>query len=80
MILNNYFSNFIIVQIYVDDVIFGATNELLCKDFYKLIHNEFEIMGELRFSLGLQIKQSEDVINTNKMKYNNELLKKCQTR
>jgi len=40
---------FIIVQIYVDDVIFGATNESLCNDFSYLMKNEFEmsLMGEL---------------------------------
>ena len=35
--------DFIIVQIYVDDIIFGATNETLCKDFSKLIQGEFEM-------------------------------------
>ena len=29
--------DFIIVQIYIDDIIFGATNETLCKDFSKLM-------------------------------------------
>ena len=33
--------DFIIVQIYVDDIIFGATNEILCKDFSKLMQGEF---------------------------------------
>jgi len=49
---------FLIVQIYVDDIIFSATNESLCKDFSYLIKNEFEMsmMGELKFFLGLKIK------------------------
>ena len=53
-------TDFILVQIYVDDIIFGATNENLCEDFSKLIQTEFEMsmMGELRFFLGLQIKQT----------------------
>ena len=44
--------DFIIVQIYVDDIIFGATNESLCKDFSNLMQSEFEMsmMGELKFS------------------------------
>ena len=44
-----------IVQIYVDDIIFGATNETLCKEFSSSIQKEFEMsmMGELNFSLGL---------------------------
>nr|KYP76886.1 Retrovirus-related Pol polyprotein from transposon TNT 1-94 [Cajanus cajan] len=47
--------NFIIVQIYVDDIIFGATNDNLCQEFSKLMHDEFEMnmMGELKFFLGL---------------------------
>nr|KYP59424.1 Retrovirus-related Pol polyprotein from transposon TNT 1-94 [Cajanus cajan] len=51
--------DFIIVQIYVDDIIFGATNENLCQEFSKLMQDEFEIsmMGELKFFLGLQIIQ-----------------------
>nr|KYP49390.1 Retrovirus-related Pol polyprotein from transposon TNT 1-94 [Cajanus cajan] len=51
--------DFIIVQIYVDDIIFGATNENLCQEFSKLMQDEFEMsmMGELKFFLGLQIVQ-----------------------
>ena len=47
-----------IVQIYVDDIIFGATNEILCKDFSKCMQGKFEMctMGELNFFLTLQIK------------------------
>ena len=49
----------LIVQIYVDDIIFGATNEQLCQEFSKLMQGEFEMsmMGELNFFLGLQVKQ-----------------------
>ena len=48
----------LIVQIYVDDIIFGATNHCLCEKFSKLMQGEFEMsmMGELKFFLGLQIK------------------------
>nr|GFB24733.1 putative ribonuclease H-like domain-containing protein [Tanacetum cinerariifolium] len=46
----------LIVQIYVDDIIFGVTNKDLCKSFEKLIKDRFQIssMGELTFFLGLQ--------------------------
>lgn len=49
---------------YVDDIIFGATNEKMCDDFSKLMESEFEMsmMGELKFFLGLQIKQHKDGI------------------
>ena len=48
----------LVMQIYVDDIIFGATNEKLCQDFAKLMQGEFEmsLMKELIFFLGLQIK------------------------
>ncbi|GJY94831.1 retrovirus-related pol polyprotein from transposon TNT 1-94 [Tanacetum coccineum] len=56
-------SNLIIVQIYVDDIIFGLTFQDMCDEFTKIMHDEFEMsmMGELNFLLGLQIKQMEDV-------------------
>ena len=52
----------LLVQIYVDDIIFGATNVFLYKEFSKCMHSEFEmsIMGELNFFLGLQIKQLKE--------------------
>ena len=50
--------NFLIIQIYVDDIIFEATNKNLCEGFAKLMQREFEMtmMGELNFFLELQIK------------------------
>ncbi|GJW49486.1 retrovirus-related pol polyprotein from transposon TNT 1-94 [Tanacetum coccineum] len=71
-------SNLIIVQIYVDDIIFRSTCQLLCDDFAKIMHDEFEMsmMGELNFFLGLQIKQLEDGIFFNQSKYIKEMLKK----
>ena len=70
----------IIVQIYVDDIIFGATNDLLCEDFAKSMSSEFEMsmMGELNFFLGLQIKQSKEGIFINQAKYVKEMLKKFE--
>ncbi|GKC58211.1 retrovirus-related pol polyprotein from transposon TNT 1-94 [Tanacetum coccineum] len=55
-------SNLIIVQIYVDDIIFGLTCQDMCDEFAKIMHDEFEMsmMGELNFFLGLQITQMED--------------------
>ncbi|GJU02584.1 retrovirus-related pol polyprotein from transposon TNT 1-94 [Tanacetum coccineum] len=70
--------NLIIVQIYVDDIIFGSTCQEMCDDFAKIMHDEFEMsmMGEINFSLGLQIKQLEDGIFFNQSKYIKEMLKK----
>ena len=52
-------SDILIFQIYFDDIIFGSTNELLCKEFELCMQNKFEMfmMGELNYFLGLQIKQ-----------------------
>ena len=51
-------NDILIVQIYVDDIIFGATNESLCQEFSKVMQGEFEMnmMGELAFFLGLQVR------------------------
>ncbi|GKA99448.1 retrovirus-related pol polyprotein from transposon TNT 1-94 [Tanacetum coccineum] len=71
-------SHLIIIQIYVDDIIFGSTSQNLCDNFAKIMHDEFEMsmMGELNFFLGLQIKQMEDGIFFNQSKYIKEMLKK----
>ena len=71
-------TDFLIVQVYVDDIIFGATNESLCKEFSDLMSREFEMsmMGELNFFLGLQIKQTEKGTYIHQQKYIKELLKK----
>ncbi|KAL8120227.1 hypothetical protein AgCh_017390 [Apium graveolens] len=48
----------ILVQIYVDDIIFGSTDEKLCKKFAKLMQSKYEMsmMGELTYFIGLQVK------------------------
>nr|GEV85122.1 retrovirus-related Pol polyprotein from transposon TNT 1-94 [Tanacetum cinerariifolium] len=73
-------SHLIIVQIYVDDIIFGSICQNLCDDFAKIMHDKFEmsIMGEFNFFLGLQIKQMEDRIFFNQSKYIKEMLKKFE--
>jgi len=50
-------SEIILVQIYVDDIIFGATKDSLCEEFVAAMQGEFEMsmMGELSFFLGLQV-------------------------
>ncbi|GKC37024.1 retrovirus-related pol polyprotein from transposon TNT 1-94 [Tanacetum coccineum] len=70
--------NLIIVQIYIDDIIFESTCQEMCDDFAKIMHDEFEMsmIGELNFFLGLQIKQLEDGIFFNQSKYIKEILKK----
>nr|GEW52628.1 retrovirus-related Pol polyprotein from transposon TNT 1-94 [Tanacetum cinerariifolium] len=67
-----------LVQIYVDDIIFGATNKDLCKSFEKLMKDKFQMssMGELTFFLGLQVKQKKDGIFISQDKHVAEILRK----
>nr|GEV97642.1 retrotransposon protein, putative, unclassified [Tanacetum cinerariifolium] len=68
----------LLVQIYVDDIIFGLTNKDLCKAFEKLMKDKFQMssMGELTFFLGLQVKQKKDEIFISQDKYVAEILRK----
>ncbi|GJT12009.1 putative ribonuclease H-like domain-containing protein [Tanacetum coccineum] len=68
----------LLVQVYVDDIIFGSTKKDLCIAFEKLMHEKFQIssMGELTFILGLQVKQKKDGIFISQDKYVAEILKK----
>ena len=70
--------NTLLVQVYVDDIIFGSTNKELCEEFSHMMQGEFEMsmMGKLNYFLGLQIKQRKDGIFLNQSKYCKELLKK----
>ncbi|KAK2382297.1 putative mitochondrial protein [Trifolium repens] len=70
----------LLVQIYVDDIIFGSTNPSLVKSFSNLMQGEFEMsmMGELTYFLGLQIKQLDEGTFIYQTKYCLELLKKFE--
>nr|GEY97803.1 uncharacterized mitochondrial protein AtMg00810-like [Tanacetum cinerariifolium] len=68
----------LLVQIYVDDIIFGSTNKDLCKAFEKLMKDKFQmsLIGERTFFLGLQVKQRQDGIFISHDKYVAEILRK----
>ncbi|GJU16188.1 putative ribonuclease H-like domain-containing protein [Tanacetum coccineum] len=68
----------LLVQVYVDDIIFGSTKKSLCDEFEGLMHKRFQMssMGELTFFLGLQVQQKEDRIFISQDKYVAEILKK----
>ncbi|GJT85012.1 retrovirus-related pol polyprotein from transposon TNT 1-94 [Tanacetum coccineum] len=72
-----YGEDILLVQIYVDDIIFGSTNPKFSKRFEKLMQSRFEmsLMGEMKFFLGLQIHQSPRGIFINQAKYALEILK-----
>nr|GEW25777.1 retrovirus-related Pol polyprotein from transposon TNT 1-94 [Tanacetum cinerariifolium] len=67
-----------LVQVNVDDIIFGSTKKSWCDEFEELMKNTFQIssMGELTFFLGLQVKQKEDGIFISQDKYVVEILRK----
>ncbi|GKA69372.1 retrovirus-related pol polyprotein from transposon TNT 1-94 [Tanacetum coccineum] len=68
----------LLVQVYVDDIIFGSTNLDFSKRFANIMKNNFEMsmMGELKFFLGLQVHQSPRGIFISQSQYAIELLKK----
>nr|GEZ91402.1 retrotransposon protein, putative, unclassified [Tanacetum cinerariifolium] len=68
----------LVVQVYVEDIIFGSTNPRYATLFSDLIKSRFEMsmMGEMTFFLGLQVNQSPSGIFINKSNYVNEILKK----
>ena len=67
-----------VLQIYVDDIIFGSTNQDFCEEFGKMMANEFEMfmIGELSYFLGLQIKQLKNGTFVSQGKYIKNMLKK----
>ncbi|KAI3499752.1 hypothetical protein L1887_35561 [Cichorium endivia] len=71
-------THLMLVQIYVDDIIFGSTDPNLSKDFEKLMKSKFQMsmMGKINFFLGLQIKQSKEGIFINQQKYTKSLLER----
>ncbi|GJV94981.1 putative ribonuclease H-like domain-containing protein [Tanacetum coccineum] len=68
----------LLVQVYVDDIIFGSTKKSLCTEFESLMHKKFQMssMGELTFFLGLQVMQRDDGIFISQDKYVADILKK----
>ncbi|GJV22317.1 retrovirus-related pol polyprotein from transposon TNT 1-94 [Tanacetum coccineum] len=68
----------LLVQIYVDDIIFASTTPELCDQFSKIMCSKFKMsmMGKISFFLGLQILQSPRGIFINQSKYALESLKK----
>ncbi|GJY30879.1 putative ribonuclease H-like domain-containing protein [Tanacetum coccineum] len=78
LFIKRHKGDILLVQVYVDDIIFGSTKKELCNAFEKLMHEKFQMssMGELTFFLGLQVKQKKDGIFISQDKYVDEILKK----
>ncbi|GJX83912.1 putative ribonuclease H-like domain-containing protein [Tanacetum coccineum] len=68
----------LLVQVYVDDIIFGSTKKSLCVEFKQMMHKRFQMsfIGELTFFLGLQVQQKKDGIFISQDKYMADILKK----
>ncbi|GJR15380.1 putative ribonuclease H-like domain-containing protein [Tanacetum coccineum] len=78
LFIKRYKGDILLVQVYVDDIIFGSTKKELCIAFEKLMHEKFQMssMRELTFLLGLQVKQKKDGIFISQDNYVEEILKK----
>jgi hypothetical protein len=57
----NHGTDFLLIQIYVDDIIFGGSSYSLVSRFQEMMESEFQMsmMGELTFFLGIQVKQTK---------------------
>ncbi|GKC00471.1 retrovirus-related pol polyprotein from transposon TNT 1-94, partial [Tanacetum coccineum] len=62
LFIKRYKGDILLVQVYVDDIIFGSIKKELCNAFEKLMHEKFQMssMGELTFFWGLQVQQKND--------------------
>ncbi|GKE82959.1 retrovirus-related pol polyprotein from transposon TNT 1-94, partial [Tanacetum coccineum] len=71
-------NDLLLVQIYVDDIIFTSTNTAICNEFANQMTIKFKMsmMGHMSFFLGLQISQSPRGFFLNQSKYASEIVKK----
>ncbi|GKD82791.1 putative ribonuclease H-like domain-containing protein [Tanacetum coccineum] len=78
LFIKRHKDDILLVQVYVDDIIFGSTKKEMSIEFEKLMRDKFQMssMGELSFFLGLQVKQKSDGIFISQDKYVAEILKK----
>jgi hypothetical protein len=73
----NHGTDFLLVQIYVDDIIFGGSSHSLVYSFQRMMDLKFQMsmMGQLTFFLGIQVKQTKQGIFVHQAKYTNDLMK-----
>jgi hypothetical protein len=67
-----------VCQIYVDDIIFGSTNQKSCEEFSRAMMQKFEMlmMGELNYFLGFQVRRLNEGTFISQTKYTQDLLKR----
>nr|GEW15770.1 hypothetical protein [Tanacetum cinerariifolium] len=78
LFIRRFVDDILVVQIYVDDIIFGSTHPRYTQLFSDLMKSRFEMsmMGEMTFFLGLQVNQFPYGIFINQSNYVLEILKK----
>ncbi|GJZ01964.1 retrovirus-related pol polyprotein from transposon TNT 1-94, partial [Tanacetum coccineum] len=78
LFIRRFNNDILVVQVYVDDIIFGSTNPKYTQLFSDLMKSRFEMlmMGEITFFFGLQVNQSPCGIFINQSNYMLEILKK----
>nr|GEZ01026.1 hypothetical protein [Tanacetum cinerariifolium] len=78
LFIKRHKDDILLVQVYVDDIIFGSPKKGLSTEFEKLMHDKFQMssMGELSFFLGLQVQQKSDGVFISQHKYMANILKK----
>ncbi|GKC57424.1 putative ribonuclease H-like domain-containing protein [Tanacetum coccineum] len=78
LFIKRYKGDILLVQVYVDDIIFGSTKKEMCNAFEKLMHEKFQMssISELTFFLGLQVVKKKDSIFISQDKYVGKILKK----
>jgi hypothetical protein len=71
-------TDFLLLQIYVDDIIFGGSSHTLVSIFQEMMENELQMfrMEELTFFLGIQVKQMRKGTFIHQAKYTKDLMKK----
>jgi hypothetical protein len=71
-------TDFLLVQIYMNDIIFYGSSHTLMSRFQEMMENEFQMsmMKELTFFLGIQVKQTKEGIFIHQAKYTKDLMKK----
>jgi hypothetical protein len=67
-----------VCQRYVNDIIFGSTNQKSCEEFSRVMMHKFEMsmMGELNYFLGIPVKQLKEGTFISQTKYTQDLLKR----
>ena len=78
LFIKNQGKDIILIQVYVDDIIFGSTNAKYCRNFSKLMEDKFQMsmFDEMTLFLGLQVRQLPSGIFLNQSKYISDMLKR----